>query len=80
MCLASSAGCDVGKQEGTLRALMRGGYVHWASGRISQIILGEPNVLPHTFTYDPFDKGRQQSPMAVAGKEWRLCDGTFSHL
>ena len=42
--LASSAGRDVGKQEGTFRALTRG-YTPWASGRISQIEVNLENPM-----------------------------------
>ena len=40
----SGAGRDVGKQEGTFRALTRG-YTHWASGRISQIDVNLENPM-----------------------------------
>ena len=42
--LASGPGRDVGKQEGTFRALTRG-YTHWASGRISQIDVNLENPM-----------------------------------
>ena len=42
--LASGAGRDLEKQEGTFRALMRG-YTHWASGRISQIEVNLENPM-----------------------------------
>ena len=42
--LASSAGRDIEKEEGTFRALTRG-YVYWASGRISQIEVNLENPM-----------------------------------
>ena len=79
--VASGAGRDVGKQEGTFRALMRG-YTHWASGRISQIEvnLENPMYCHVRSTMTPSMKQGNLSCMAVAGKEWRFCDCTFSHL
>lgn len=71
--LASGAGCDLEKQEGTFRALTRG-YTHWASGRISQIEvnLENPMYCHVRSTMSPSMK-QGNSPMAVAGK-----NGDFS--
>lgn len=44
LAIYSGAGRDVGKQEGTFRALTRG-YTHWASGRISQIDVNLENPM-----------------------------------
>lgn len=42
--MASGAGRDIEKEEGTFRALTRG-YIHWASGRIIQIEVNLENPL-----------------------------------
>ena len=70
--LASGAGRDLEKEEGTFRALTRG-YTHWASGRISQIEvnLENPMYCHVRSTMSPSMK-QGNSPMAVAGKKMEI--------
>jgi len=78
--LASGAGRDVGKQEDTIGALTRG-YTHWGSGRISQIEVNLENPM-YCYVCSTMSPSMKQGNyhMAVARKEWRFCNGTFSHL